>query len=315
MENAKVTVTAGSGKALLRVTLIRTDGGEVTASRVVEKPSYTVSEDGTYTVYNAEGLLKWAEAVQTNLSTSCTLATDIDMTGQKWIRVGESGSYFSGTFDGRGHTISNLKSDYSLISGAKKATIQNVTLVSPKISVGDDEKFAGGILRYSDGDVTLLNCHVVGGNITGSSNGAGGIVGYNVSDIEIYACSSTANVGDKNCTSVGGIIGGGIVNMVACYYAGGELTGKTNVGGIMGNRASGNISVCYWSGGTEKGIGNKDSFEGVTKVADGDWSEEMDAMNKALSDAGYSQYKWVKNKGDGKDSRPLVIEMQPQTQP
>ena len=36
LANAKVTVAAGSGKALLRVTLIRNNGDEVTASRIVE---------------------------------------------------------------------------------------------------------------------------------------------------------------------------------------------------------------------------------------------------------------------------------------
>lgn len=97
--------------------------------------------------------------------------------------------------------------------------------------------------------------------------------------------------------------------MVACYYAGGELTGETNVGGIMGNRAVGNISSCYWSGNAEKGVG-KGKTDGTTKVeGDISWDDAMEAMNKALSDAGYSQYKWVKNTGDDADSRPLVIEM------
>ena len=84
----------------------------------------------------------------------------------------------------------------------------------------------------------------------------------------------------------------------------------------MGNHLTDKISACYWSGNAEKGVGNKNSYEGVTKVeGDVDWDDAMNAMNEALSDAGYSQYKWVKNEGDGKDSRPLVIEIQPQTQP
>ena len=83
----------------------------------------------------------------------------------------------------------------------------------------------------------------------------------------------------------------------------------------MGNRSVGNISACYWSGDVEKGVG-KGKTDGTTKVeGDVDWDDAMGAMNQALSDAGYSQYKWVKNKGDDKDSRPLVIKMQPQTQP
>ena len=311
--NITVTVTAPSnGKALLDVSLIRADGSKVTASRVLQAPGYEVV-DGTYIVYTAKGLQAWAEAVKSTPSTSCTLATDIDMTGHEWIQVGgtRSSTRFSGTFDGGGHTISNLKAAYPLIYSAENnATIKNVTLVNPEISVNDDA-YAGGILRYSGGDVTLLNCHVVEGNITGSKTSAGGIIGHNAGDIEIYACSSTANVGDKNCVSVGGIIGGICADMVACYYAGGQLTGKTYVGGIMGKHdITEKISACYWSGNAEKGVGNKNSYEGVTKVEDDvSWDDAMNAMNQALSEAGYSQYKWVKNTGDDADSRPLVIEM------
>ena len=66
----------------------------------------------------------------------------------------------------------------------------------------------------------------------------------------------------------------------------------------------------------EKGVGNKDdSFEGVTKVEDDGWDVAMKAMNKALGGTEYSQYKWVKNEGEDAKSRPLVIKMQPQTQP
>ena len=84
----------------------------------------------------------------------------------------------------------------------------------------------------------------------------------------------------------------------------------------MGNHVADKISACYWSGDAEKGVGNKDdSFEGVTKVEDDGWDVAMKAMNKALEGTEYSQYKWVKNEGEDAKSRPLVIKMQPQTQP
>ncbi len=56
LENKKVTVTAPAtgGKALLDVSLIRADGGKVTASRVLEAPivkdGETLTEAGTYTM-------------------------------------------------------------------------------------------------------------------------------------------------------------------------------------------------------------------------------------------------------------------------
>ena len=54
LENAKVTVNTPGGKALLRVTLIGTDGSELTASCVLELPiatdGATITGDGTYIV-------------------------------------------------------------------------------------------------------------------------------------------------------------------------------------------------------------------------------------------------------------------------
>ena len=49
---------------------------------------YTYDENTkTYTVYSAEGLSKWAEAANQDLSTNCTLMTDIDLSGKNWEPV------------------------------------------------------------------------------------------------------------------------------------------------------------------------------------------------------------------------------------
>ena len=101
-----VTVTPGAGTALLRVTLVGNDGSEVTRTRVV-KPPFEV-QGNTYIVYTAQGLLAWAQNAG---SYNCTLAADIDMSGQtSWPRI----ISYSGTFDGAGHIISNLTIRYRL---------------------------------------------------------------------------------------------------------------------------------------------------------------------------------------------------------
>ena len=83
----------------------------------------------------------------------------------------------------------------------------------------------------------------------------------------------------------------------------------------MGNHVTDKISACYWSGNAEKGVGN-DNTDGTTKVEGGvSWDDAMEAMNEALEGTEYSQYKWVENEGEDAKSRPLVIKMQPQTQP
>ena len=302
-----ITVTAGTA-AEAQLTITVSDNKGYSTSYIISLYKYEYDEDAnTYTVYNADGLRAWADAVQTNLSTNCTLAADIDMTGEEWIQVGgtSNDTRFSGTFDGGGHTISNMKAAYPLIYAAEEATIQDVVLVSPEISVNSGNN-AGGILGVTYEDVTLLNCHVVGGSIK-NANYTGGIVGSSMNHVSIYACSSTAEVTGK--TYVGGIIGGSTIqSMIACYYAG-KLIGSGVIGGIMGQHLNdGTFSACYWSGDVEKGVGSG-NISGVTKVENGNWDDAMKAMNQALQSSEYSQYKWVKNEGEDASTRPLIIEM------
>lgn len=65
-------------------------------------------ETNTYNVYTANGLLTWAEAAQNDLSTNCILAADIDLTGMEWTPIGDYDNQYTGTFDGKGHTITGL---------------------------------------------------------------------------------------------------------------------------------------------------------------------------------------------------------------
>ena len=56
-----------------------TDGdGE---SGTAEDLGYFIQDDGSYTVYTANGLLAWNEAAQSDPSLNCTLTADINMTG------------------------------------------------------------------------------------------------------------------------------------------------------------------------------------------------------------------------------------------
>ena len=135
-----VTVTPGTGTALLRVTLVGNDGSEVIRTRVV-KPPFEV-EGNTYTVYTAQGLLAWAQNAG---SYNCTLAADIDMSGQtSWPDIN-----FAKTFDGAGHIISNLtipSSSYSntgLIAQLAGGTVKNLLLKDATVS--SSQSSTGGI--------------------------------------------------------------------------------------------------------------------------------------------------------------------------
>lgn len=332
LENAKVTVTAGSGTALLRVTLIRSDGGEVTASRIVERPDYTVSDDEkTYTVYTADGLIAWANAAVSNTSVGCILAADIDMENKVLPVVGANGNSYKGSFDGGCHTISNLTISSSggyvgfIGIGYDNCIVQNVTFKD--LSITATGRNVGGIMGQVSGNTVVKNCHVVGGTIKGTGY-VGGIIGFISSkDVQVYACSSTATL--EASSTIGGIVGGnsgtnntGGGTITACYVKGSiTATEPSNkiACGIAGENC-GTITAAYWQAdgvtvGTLKlenniWVDDTDNSGTIQVSNDDGWNDDVvSAMNNALSTANISGYEWIKNTGNDSESRPLVIEM------
>ena len=79
-------------------------GGE---SGEAEDLGYSIQNDGSYTVYNADGLLAWNKAIQKDESINCTLTADIDLTGRDWTRI-DTWPGYSGVFNGQGHRITGL---------------------------------------------------------------------------------------------------------------------------------------------------------------------------------------------------------------
>lgn len=136
------------------------------------------------------------------------LTADLDLTGVNWTPIGNVANYptrtFKGTFDGKGHTISNLKcvdntaghACAALFGSAKAATIKNLTLANVDIQ---STHYAGAFVAYtSEGTTTIENCHVVGGSIVSTpeligstydnGNHVGGIIGYST-NVNIVNCS------------------------------------------------------------------------------------------------------------------------------
>ena len=272
------------------------DLGEGTAT----EKDYTYDEaSNTYTVYTAEGLLAWREAATSGSEAiNCTLAADINMTGQTLPSIG---GYNLGMFDGNGHTITGLND--CLIS-SNEGTVRNLTLVEPDI---ESTYMHVGAITGANKNI-IENCHVVGGTVKGFSSNTGGIAGINNSNDRIYACSSTAEVTHQSSDlGAGGIAGCNLGTILACY-ATGNVTGGiyVSVGAIAGyQRDNGTITACYWSGTAEKGVGNGNgSADGTTKVEGNDWTAAMNTMNTALSGTGY---RWIENTGENKEDRPLII--------
>ena len=240
-----------------------TDGGS--ESGTAEDLGYFIQDDGSYTVYTANGLKEWAEAVQTDPTINCTLTADINLTGKEWTPVGNSGQTYNGTFDGQGHTITGL----------------NISSPSEAVALFHNIGGGGKVMNLQLKDVTYKGSTAMGGIAHGNSG-------------TITACSVMGKLTTtSNSADVGGIAASNLGSITACWFNG-TITGGGNVAGIAGNNLnagsySGKITACYWSGkDIEAGVGGGYDISGTTKV-DNDWMDAVTGMNAALTGNGY---KW-----------------------
>ena len=329
---AFITCTFTNGKTFVYKMKNATDwqaGGEYTYTvslAAAKDLGYTIESNGSYTVYNADGLLNVAELVNGGKTDiNITLDKNIDLTGKDWTPIGTSfDNSYTGTFDGGGHTITGLtittKDQFVGLFGYlnRAGTVKNVVMEGIQITSNHMFGNTGGVAGFSWG--TIENCSVSGsvsgtkcvggvvgaqkaGSITGCSSSAtvkgtvdvGGVAGEKWGSMT--ACYATGNVtleidSPKNLSG-GGLVGfNGGSSVLACYATGnvtstGSSTGYVHIGGFLGNNYT-TVTACYWKNNHEQGIGyNKKSTE-ATKVdgTDVTWQKAVDAMNTALQTAG-----------------------------
>ena len=279
LQGKKVTVTAEAtaqaAKALLRVTLIRNDGSEVTASCIVSLSHVIDEATKTYTVYTPQGLRAWADIYW---DYNCTLAADIDMSGQTWPRIGG----YSRTFDGAGHIIRNLNATTGFIDMLSSGGIvKNLLLVDANIS---GNAYAGGIVgNMIEG--TVIACAVSGCTVKGMSC-AGGIAG--MTDIGL-TCSVTA-----------------------CYAAFCKIQGQEATSGhIAGMGVLDSFSACYYDG-IGNGLGGHQDQSGKVEWASNWPVAIIGKMNQLLST---HDYQWAENTDPATQATlPLVLVPNPTVQ-
>ena len=214
-----------------------------------------------------------------------TLANDINLYGIAWTPIGQSNA-FSGTFDGKGHTIedmsANVTSGYAGLFGNVRGTVKNVQ-VTGSVTASGKVRAVGGIVGYSAGGtvqnclskVNILapqvNCPVGGvvgessnkpndntasstvnlcwneGTVTGGSDSTGGIVGKNSKG----AVTNCANFGEvKGSSTASGIVGSGAV---ANSYNLGDVTGaEGRAYGISSRAATNSYYLCKLNGAVEQ---------------------------------------------------------------
>ena len=200
---AFITCTFTNGKVFVYKMKNATDwqvGGEYTYTvslAAAKDLGYTIESNGSYTVYNADGLLNVAELVNGGKTDiNITLDKNIDLTGKDWTPIGTNyDNSYKGTFDGGGHTITGLTvTTYDKYAGLfgwlnSAGTVKNVVMEGVQITNNHSSGFAGGVVGNSWG--TIENC-----SVSGSVNGevyVGGVVGKQTSG-SMTGCSCSARV-------------------------------------------------------------------------------------------------------------------------
>ena len=259
---AFVTCTFTNGKTFVYKMKNATDwqaGGEYTYTvslAAAKDLGYTIESNGSYTVYNADGLLNVAELVNGGKTDiNITLEKNIDLTGKDWTPIGtDYDNSYKGTFDGGGHTITGLtfttNDEYAGLFGwlnragtVKNVVMEGVQITSNQIYGGS----IGGVVGYSWG--TIENCSV-SGSVSGT-NCVGGVVGGQQSSGSIIGCSSSATV--KGTRHVGGVVGEKWGTMTACYATGNvtlEINSPLDLsgGGVVGLNGGSTVLACYATG-------------------------------------------------------------------
>lgn len=156
------------------------------------QPDGEGTKESPYQISTADELFWFAslvngtlEGVEQNTAACAVLTADINLSGQTWTPIGTSTrNYFEGTFDGDGHTISNLTIDTNasyvgLFGATSGATLKNVTLDEPQVqnSAGGTSN-TGALVGYMVGNGTVKYCAVTNGSVSSAGQYVGGLIGY-----------------------------------------------------------------------------------------------------------------------------------------
>lgn len=224
---------------------------------------------GVYQIKKETELHWFASEVNSgNTAISARLLNDLALTSGNWYPIGKTGHAYTGTFDGDGHKITNLKVElaqdevgfFGLIGAGGK--VQKLHVQGTVKATGTANQTGGiaGVMSDTEGVASITDC-TFEGTVSGGSQ-VGGIVGSvglnnkvercgsdaTVSGSEriggiagacsygnIYYCRNRGKVGAENAKHVGGIVGDMQNYAVVCgSYNTGSVTGADYLGGIAG---------------------------------------------------------------------------------
>lgn len=229
------------------------------------------TEDDPYQIGTAIGLEWFRDKVNSGEYGLCAVLT-VDITldsSEAWTPiVPDNTHYYTGTFDGKGHTISglNVTGEFvyaGLFGTVKDGTIKSLT-VAGKVSPSNSQCIVGGIVGYASNAV-IKNCsnHC---SVTGRTTSIiGGIAGFNSSGA-IIDCYNVGTISGINyAEAIGGIVGSNSGTISNCYNVG-TVSNDTSVGEIAGHN-NGTVENCYYLAGTNlNAVGQNNSNGNITKA-------------------------------------------------
>ncbi|MGM0604620.1 MAG: right-handed parallel beta-helix repeat-containing protein, partial [Halobacteriota archaeon] len=223
--------------------------------------------------------------VRENLGSNFELAADLDEStdgyddvasatandAKGFEPVGTGPSSFEGSFDGQGHTVSNLSvnrsngNDVGLFgSSGDESTISNVTLRASAVTGSND---VGSLIGDNKGTVSNASAS---GSVRGG-NYVGGLVGQNN---EGTIRESSASVSVDGTSHVGGLVGhnthgGESGGVLTASIATGTVNGSDGVGGLVGKHDGDALNESVATGSVE----GRDRVGGLVGYGAGPMSE------------------------------------------
>lgn len=258
---ATITASCGEAKAQCAVT--------------VKAPAEPAQKDGVYQIGNADELVWFVKKVNGGENAiSAVLAKDIDLADVVWAPIGNGSVAFAGSFDGAGHTVSNLTVDYTTAASGerlylglfgriegtpeKHAVIQNLTVTGSVNAASEFSVYSGyvagavGSARYAELSKVISRVNVTADERVGSTSSVGGLAGAMI-DTTVTNCGNEGDVTGVN--NLGGLcyeLYSG--TMTGCYNTGRITATGTYVGGLMGYAKQATVTNVYNTGdvSTEK---------------------------------------------------------------
>ena len=258
---ATITASCGEAKAQCAVT--------------VKAPAEPAQKDGVYQIGNSDELVWFVKKVNGGENAiSAVLAKNIDLADVIWAPIGNGSVAFAGSFDGAGHTVSNLTVDYTTAASGerlylglfgqvegtpeKHAVIQNLTVTGSVNAASEFSVYSGyvagvvGSARYAELSKVISRVDVTADERVGSTSSVGGLAGVMI-DTTVTNCGNEGDVTGVN--NLGGLcyeLYSG--TMTGCYNTGRIMATGTYVGGLMGYAKQATVTNVYNTGdvSTEK---------------------------------------------------------------